>query len=352
MGKRNQTTKRVYVAPSYQVFGKDRMFDEENGLNRDEGMLPNIRLRRNLADKGVVLHTDDYLLGNKNEARQPADYYSFGVMRDYEKLSAYPLNFQAFMIFEPPLIARRLYKAIPYLQRYFSRIYVHNIHGDGYSLDGVDPSGLHKFYWPQPYDDVIERYWHNAERVKKMVVINGNHNPLLRLELGTGELYSARIEAMAELARHNAVDLFGRAWNQWWHPRSMWLPYWRHYKTLMSIYRGSCQSKYEVLSRYQFCLCIENVAMDGYVTEKIFDCLYAGTIPVYLGASDIESYIPQEAYIDGRQYASWTDMWKSVRQISPAHIAAMKAAGREFFKSEKGLRHFESLDRIFAASAA
>ncbi len=342
----------VYLAPSYEVFGQDRMFDgDDQSLNRDDGMLPNIRLRRHLADKGVELHTDDYLLESGDVQQQVADYYSFGVLRDYEKLrTAHSLNFQAFVIFEPPLVARRLYKSIPYLQRYFSSIYVHNTHGDGYSLDGVDQSKLRKFYWPQPYDDIIKKYWNNTERLQKMVVINGNHNPLLRLEFNTGELYSARIEAMAELARQDAVDLYGRAWDQWWHPRSMWLPYWRHYKTLMSIYRGSCSSKYEVLSRYQFCLCMENIAMDGYVTEKIFDCLYAGTIPVYWGARDIDSYIPRGAYIDARQFTSWTEMWAAVRQVTPSQIAEMKAVGRAFFKSEAGMRHFESLDRIFSPS--
>lgn len=346
--------RQIYLAPSYDVFGKDRIFDvDDPNINRDDGLLPYIRLRRNLAEQGMVIHTDDFLLEGGKVPEEPADYYSFGVMRDYEKLRAnYPLNFRAFVIFEPPLVARRLYKAIPYLQRYFSHIYVHNTHGDGYSLNGVNQSNLHKLYWPQPYDDVIEKYWSNTDRLQKMVVINGNHNPLLRLEFNTGELYSARIEAMAELARENAVDLYGRAWDQWWHPRSMWLPYWRHRKTLMSIYRGGCRSKYEVLGRYQFCLCIENIAMDGYVTEKIFDCLYAGTVPLYFGAKDIDSYIPREAYVDARQYRSWSEMWQAVRQISPTRISEMKVAGRSFLKSEAGMRHFESLDRMFSPSAA
>lgn len=314
-------------------------------------MLPNIRLQRNLAAQGRRLHTDDFLLEAGEKSGATPEYYSFGLLRDFEKLrQSHPVQFQAFVIFEPPLVARKLYKSIPQLQQYFSRIYVHNTHGDCYSLDGVDQGKLHKLYWPLPYDDVVERYWGNTDRLLKMVVINGNHNPLLRLEFGRGELYSARIAAMVDLARLDAVDLYGRAWDQWWHPRSMWLPYWRNYSVLMSIYKGGCRSKYEVLSRYQFCLCIENIAMDGYVTEKIFDCLYAGTIPVYWGAKDIDQYVPREAYIDGRQFTSWKEMWAVVQKMERSEIIKMKEAGRAFFKSEAGLRHFNSLDEIFRVS--
>ncbi len=344
----------IYVAPSYAAFGKDMLFDGSDPLlNRDDGLLPTIRLRQNLAAQGVEIHTDDYLLDSAPMTQEIAEYYSFGILRAYDRLqSRYRLDLRAFVIFEPPLVARKLYKALPLISRHFSRIYLHNTHGDGYSLDSVDTAKLHKLYWPLPYDDVIENYWSNTDRLSRLVVINGNHNPLMRLEFGSGELYSTRITAMAALAKLDAVHLYGRAWDQWWHPRSMWLPYWRNRKALMAIYKGGCRSKYEVLSRYRFCLCIENIAMDGYVTEKIFDCLYAGTIPVYWGARDIEKYVPKETYIDGRQFGSWEEMWFAVRQLSPGQVAAMKEAGRAFFKSEAGMRHYRSLERIFMPEQA
>lgn len=346
--------RKIYVAPSYSAFSKDKLFDASDPrLNRDDGLLPNIRLRSNLAVRGAEIHTDDYLLNSAPNPGEVAEYYSFGILRDYDQLcSKYRLDLQAFIIFEPPLVAMKLYKALPLISRHFARIYLHNTHGDGYSLDGVDQTKLYKLFWPQPYDHVIDHYWSNNDRMRRLVVINGNHNPLLRLKYNSGELYSTRISAMAELAKMDAVDLYGRGWNQWWHPNSMWLPYWLNYPNLMRIYKGSCTSKYEVLSRYHFCLCIENIAMDGYITEKIFDCLYAGTIPVYVGAKDIDQYIPKEAYIDGRQFRSWTEMWEAVRQFDIIHIARMKEAGRAFLMSAAGLRYFESLDKIFSHEPA
>jgi hypothetical protein len=44
--------------------------------------------------------------------------------------------------------------------------------------------------------------------------------------------------------------------------------------------------------------------LPGYITEKIFDCFFAGCIPVYWGASNIGTYIPEKCFIDRRKFAS------------------------------------------------
>jgi hypothetical protein len=202
---------------------------------------------------------------------------------------------------------------------------------------------LRKLYWPQPYSKVLVPYWNNADRQNRIVVINGNHIP----RSFQGELYSRRIEAMADLAKLDAVDLYGRGWDKWWSHRSMWPPYWRNYRALMSIYRGSCESKYEVLSRYRFSLCFENMTMKGYLTEKLFDCLYAGTIPLYLGAPDIRELVPEGAYIDCRNFGSWKEMWHDVSRIPKEEIESMRLAGREFIEGTAGLKYYNSLVEIF-----
>lgn len=111
----------------------------------------------------------------------------------------------------------------------------------------------------------------------------------------------------------------------------------------MSIYKGSCESKYEVLSRYRFSLCFENMAMEGYVTEKIFDCLYAGTIPLYLGAPDIDQLVPETTYIDCRRFSSWEEMWRVVANIPDSEIQVMRLAGKAFIEGEGGLKYYNSL---------
>ena len=89
--------------------------------------------------------------------------------------------------------------------------------------------------------------------------------------------------------------------------------------------------------------------MSGYMTEKLFDCLYAGVIPLYLGPPNVASLIPAEAYIDCRAYRSWAELWARVSNMSEVEIGAMRHAGRAFLKSEAFLKYFSFLSaNVFA----
>lgn len=336
----------IYIDPSYKVYYQDKLFDAADPvLNRDDTLAPFIRLREVLEQRGAGLHTADYLL-LQPDGQKTGDYYSLGVRDNYRQLQASGnVRLRAFVIFEPPVVDPGLYRALPELTEAFERVYVHNTEGDGYSLQGVDCSKLRKLYWPQPHKDVMLDFWSREQRMNRIVMINGNHKPA---SYG-GELYSRRIEAMAALAQFGVADMYGRGWERWWSRNSLWLPYWRHRRALMSIYKGACASKYEVLSQYNFALCFENMAMKSYITEKIFDCLYAGTIPLYLGATDIADLIPEDAYIDCRRFASWRELYDKVIAMTEAEIRAMREAGRAFIRSGQGLRYPDSLLDIFEA---
>ncbi len=336
-------SRNIFVDPPSKAYYEDRLFDHADPvLNRDDVLASYIRLRVALEQQGIALHTADRLL-LQGEQEEVCDYYSLGVLDNYEQLRARgEARLQAFVIFEPPVVDPRLYRALPELTVAFRRVYVHNTEGDGYSLEGVDQSRLHKLYWPQPYKDVLPDFWNREERLNRIVMINGNHKPASY----NNELYSKRIEALAALSVFDSIDLYGRGWERWWSRNSMWMPYWKHRKKIMSVYKGSCRSKYEVLSRYTFALCFENMVMKGYITEKIFDCLYAGTIPLYLGAKDITDLIPEDAYIDCRKFPSWDEMHNKVMGMSDVEIRSMREAGRAFVQSEQGLKYYDSLITI------
>ncbi|MGH7456924.1 MAG: hypothetical protein ACRENG_36575, partial [bacterium] len=226
----------MVVDPPSRDYYEDRLFDITNPhLNRDGTLLPFSRLRDDVLHKGKRLHTADYLFQGKIQGS--THYYSLGILRNFkEKILKKSESLSAFVIMEPPVVAPKLYKALPALTTVFDHVYVHNTHGDGYSLNGVDSTKLRKLYWPVPYKNALEPFWSIKNRERRIVVINGNHNPRFRPK----ELYSTRIEAMASLAKLDAVDLFGRGWNEWWSPKSMWPPYWMNRKALISIYRGAC----------------------------------------------------------------------------------------------------------------
>ncbi|MDP3192343.1 glycosyltransferase family 10 domain-containing protein [Rhodoferax sp.] len=344
---RNQQTasgRHIFIDPSYRVFDEDGLFDLSNTLlNRDGQLLPFHRLREKLADKSIDVHTADYLLNNDIYDMQSSDYYSLGLLENIERISREGrARLAAFVIMEPPVVLPHLYEELPRLTAMFDRVYVHNTRGDGYNLDGVNTNKLHKLYWPIPHNNELKPYWGNEHRLKRVVVINGCHNPRSK----TREQYSSRIRAMVELSKFGVVDLYGMGWERWWSRAALWLPYWMNRGALMSIYKGACASKFEVLQNYEFCLCFENMWMDGYITEKIFDCLYAGTIPLYMGAPDVLEYIPQDVFVDCRKYSTWKAMWEDVAKLTPDQIRAMKEAGRKFLHSDMAMKFYDSIEHI------
>lgn len=341
----NNKKRNILLEPSSHHYQEDRLFDIENKhLNRDGTLLPFFRASQEAKKHGHQIHTADMF---KEYGEEKFEYYSLGILGGEKKLAGIQgVNYSGFLIMEPPVIDPKLYAALPLLTAMYDSVYVHNTDGVGYSTKGVDMSKLKKFYWPMPYGEVQEPFWSKVDRKNSIVVINGNHNPGFR----AGEQYSTRIEAMAELAATGAIDLYGFGWQKWWSRRSLWLPYWRHRRQLMSIYKGSCQSKLETLSQYRFCLCFENMAMNGFITEKIIDCFYAGTIPLYLGAPDIDKFIPKNCYIDCRDFSSWTDMLQKIQSMPVSEVDEMREAGKIFLLSPEGQRFFKSFDSILQIS--
>lgn len=335
----------VFIEPTYETFLGDKLFDLGDGrLNRDDQLLPMARLRDAYARKGIPVHTADYLREGKVTARQN-DYWSLGDADKYKSLSKRrDVSLKAFIMLEPPLIKPATYRKLPEICSDFELTYLFNEEHDGYSLPESLTGKVRKIYCPQPYEAEVKQYWRRDNRLNKLVVIAGNHNPRLKRP----EYYSARIEAIAQLVESDAIDLFGRDWDKWWSPKSAWPAYWLHIRSIRRAYRGTCKSKLEVLSRYRFSLCFENGPMLGYITEKIFDCFYAGVIPIYLGAPDISKYIPEGAYVDMRQFNSYKEMLVAVQSMSMQEWKYKRDFGRDFLRNEGRIRYAHSLERVMS----
>lgn len=62
-------------------------------------------------------------------------------------------------------------------------------------------------------------------------------------------------------------------------------------------------AKRAVVARYKFTIAFENPICTDYVTEKFFDPLLAGSVPVYLGAPNVEEFAPGDhCYIDASRF--------------------------------------------------
>jgi hypothetical protein len=161
------------------------------------------------------------------------------------------------------------------------------------------------------------------------------------------ELYSARREAIRWFERHHPekFDFYGIGWDLLVlrGPRPV-----RAFNVLLPptvrralapqflCYRGPVDRKVEVLRQYRFTICFENAReIDGYISEKIFDCLVAGTIPVYWGAPNIRDHVPAECFIDFRDLSSYGELYAHLASLSDEACAEFRRAGREFLVSDR-----------------
>jgi hypothetical protein len=117
------------------------------------------------------------------------------------------------------------------------------------------------------------------------------------------DMYIERLKAVAHFADRPDFDAFGHGWGRR-HPA---VPG-RLHAAFLRAFRGPAPGKLPTLARYRFALCLENSRFDGYISEKIFDCFFAGTVPIYLGAPDVAAHIPPESFIDLSEFRSYAEL--------------------------------------------
>jgi len=315
----------IFIDPSYESYYEDVLFDPDSIYNRDDCLSPYIYLKKTANSRGIEIHTADYLINGEKSGKINV-YFSCGIVKNFKKLSTRKDTIlSSFFIWEPPVVAPKLYESIKGLSKYFNRIFVHSS-GEGLESDIKNGVKLSKLYWPQTENNIIEKYWQNKER-KFLTIINANKKPKKRQM----ELYSERIKAIAYFSKSNEIDLYGPGWNR----TILFTPYLFHRKAVLKIYRGTVESKYETLSKYNFAIAYENMILPGFITEKIFDCFFVGTIPVYFGAPDIEKYVPKECFIDKRNFKNYDELKKYLKSLTEKEIASYKEAARSYLNSEK-----------------
>lgn len=187
-----------------------------------------------------------------------------------------------------------------------------------YSIPSV--VGWQQFYYPQDFDG-FNRELFEGVRDKFLVMINSANRARGYFAKA---LYDERARVVEYFAKNGAVvDLYGRGWNR------------SSNKFIKSVWRGLSQNKPETMSRYKFAICFENARWPGYITEKIFDCFLVGTVPVYLGATDVESHIPADCFIDARKFKDYGELMKFLMSLGESDIARFRKSIGEFFVSPR-----------------
>jgi len=151
-------------------------------------------------------------------------------------------------------------------------------------------------------------------------------------ELSRGELYGERRAIAREAGRHmpEFLDIFGPGWNG---EQVSWCPLYpnRPYR----CWRGTPKiSKHELSAEYRFVMAYENFrGRRGYISEKIFDAMQAGSVPVYLGEERIADFVPREAFIDARNFRTRGELLSYLQSCPEPEWRQMREAGQNLLRS-------------------
>lgn len=346
----------VYIEPYTDELLGDRLFDaSESPLNRDGVLEVYAYLKAELNKEDIEVHTTDFIPAEEQDDVIHIVNTVNSDSRLHERLgSRRGICFGSYYLPEPPVDAsfnkRSPYRHLDLLSDLYRRVYASPFPDAIGQLKHI-PSVIstRHFFYPNSPGGPLDELWGNEDR-KFLVMINSPHySPMLR-----HELYSERIRALAYFGERGLIDLYGYRWDEVCrqlrllgllriarHPSIRSLARWlidlqarKASKQILNAYKGTCKSKHDALSRYHFAIAYENFRIRGYITEKMLDCLFVGTIPVYWGEPEIEKWIPRECFIDRREFGTYADLHLHLASLTEQERSRYREAGRAFLESE------------------
>ena len=268
------------------------------------------KIKRSLAEKGVnLVITEAKKMSQKLLSDPEVKYFIFHNCFSQRKpfLSKIPKEKAVLWIWEPATVHPDFYS--PELHSKFSKVFTF----DDTLLQ--DPKYL-KFYYP-----------HNLFMTDAVVPFNHKRFLCLMNARKTArprklwlDYYAERLKVINfyERQKPGELDLYGRGWGK--RPSS----------------KGIAGDKTSTIKNYKFCICYENTNTPGYITEKIFDCFYAGVVPVYLGAENVTETIPENCFINRRKFKDDEEVYQYMKAMSKETYEEYLQNIRTYLASKQG----------------
>jgi hypothetical protein len=207
--------------------------------------------------------------------------------------------------------------------------------------------------WHSPYVNIFKQQFRqihftfpsekvkcNSNCSKKIINISSN-----KFSIHNDELYTIKRKWILNfnVFFSDRFDLFGYGWNNYvFDGHSVLINLLNRinlrfslFSQNLKVYKGVIKRKRDVFSNYTFSLVIENVSQKYWVTEKIFDSLINGVIPIYLGCSNISDYIPSNCYISLNNFENIKVLMKYIDELSTQDIILFRQNITDYLNSDK-----------------
>jgi len=310
----------------YEIYNNNRMFKDASSPIGDDLLYPSVYFAKFAATRNVRVSTID---------TEPLERYN------------------AIVFIEFPTFKNKYFRQL--ISNKFENLYLLNFESEIIRPDDYNIKN-HKYF------KKIFTYNDKFVDNKKYFKINYSHKIPVNLKFGLRnktklctliaghkfkshplELYTERVKAIRWFEQNHSeeFDLYGICWDR--HYFQGILSRLNRFEFLTGLlkpkypsYKGSVKSKREILRKYKFAICYENARdIPGYITEKIFDCFFAGCVPVYWGAPNVTDYIPADTFIDRRNFKTYGGLYDYLKNMPDEEYMDYLDAIKDFIKSDK-----------------
>jgi hypothetical protein len=341
-----------------------------NSLNQDKILVKNIASNFPGAmwvsilkdtNNQIEIHTSDVILNLiKTNNIEPKDVYLYCDENFIEsskallKLGCIPFILTSF---ESPIFSRNFYRNLNNLKKLFKyKILFGGAINKEIDLNSEDlffPSFSISNPTVISTDKKIEKYVlvmsnkyysnHSSKLIyllKSLRNLNPFYNHRFSFYHKSIQLYDKRLDIISYLSKKNKIQLYGKGWDDISN-----IPY-KYRKTLESTnfinrikpLSAGVFDKIIELSKFKFALCIENCSFTGYVTEKIIDALVSKSLPIYLGATDISKFIPNNCFVNLNTFPNFNDAFDYIESINESDYDKLILNGQKFLNSQDGYK--------------
>lgn len=298
--------KNIALIPFDILYEKNKIFEVENNpLNRDNILFPFFNMRQLFLEKNIDIQTYDIL-------EHRASYVLY-FRNDLKLLKKNIKKINIYCAWEPEVVDKKhSIEGLKKISKYYDYIMTWND-------DIVDNKIFFKIDFPYHFSS-REILYKSFKEKKLLTNISGN-----KASTGKFELYSERIKVIEYFENYSDdFDFYGTGWQM------------EKYKN----YKGMCDSKFEIYSKYKFALCLENMYnINGYITEKILDCFNVEIVPIYKGAKNINEYIPKDCYIEYDKFDSIEELHQYLKNMTE----------EEYLNYIKNIRNYKKNEMKFSA---
>jgi hypothetical protein len=304
---------------------RDEIFVPGRGPQGGEFYLPYRRIRDLFAERGIELHTADMAGTRKVDFE-----LHINAQHRLPEMPAYAY------LYEDPIV-RPVNGDRAHLMGY-RKVFTNN-------RALIDGAKFLRLDYPNDLTLRSSAPWHERDLFCVMIARN---NALLRPH--PDNLHHRRLRTLMhfERAAPDLFALYGKGWDQPPIRAGVWgkavkrVRSWRNRvlpaRAPFATWRGPVHTKGEVYRRARFAITYENSrGAPGYLTEKIFDAMVWGCVPIYLGVVGATADIPRACFIDADDFEDEAHLTAFLRGITPQRHAAYQSAIRDFLASPAAL---------------